>query len=89
MTIRYEDIIGPRGNTSEEHQVETISQILEYLSISRTDSEIHDLIPKFLGIKTATLRNGRSGEWRSRLSESACSAVTEHLDDLIYEMGYS
>ena len=89
MTIRYEDIIGPRGNTSEAHQVETISQILKHLSIIKTDSEIQDLIPKFLGIKTATLRNGRSGEWRSRLSEPACNAVTEHLNDLIHEMGYS
>lgn len=88
MTVRYEDIIGPRGSGSLEVQYETIRRLLEFVGVEVNDHEIENLIPKFLGVNTATMRSGTSGEWKAKLSEAAQVAVNRELRDVILRMGY-
>ncbi len=60
-TVRFEELIGPKGGASHEQQVSAIQRILTHLNVSDDPEE---LAQKVYNPHAFTFHKGKSGSWR-------------------------
>ena len=87
-TIKYEDIVGETGSELSQKQIDTVTNALAYLGLEYSANEIEDMFPKFLGVRTATMRKGKAGGWKNALDNKALDLVEEKLSRPLIDMGY-
>ena len=90
LTIKFEELIGSRGNGSDELQSNILEGILDHIGIAGiprgTIIKIQDSL--FAGRKN-TFRRGTIDSWAVEMPRSIRSYVNEHLAGLIESLGYS
>ena len=85
LTLRFEDLAGPRGGGSAESQLNAISALFEH---TKLDPETDRVLTGGSHKKTATLRKGIIGEWRDFFDEPLLAEVNAASSNWLDEFGY-
>ena len=84
LTCRFEEL------TSEHMDVRTgaVSAVAAHVERPLTAEQAARVAERAVGSKTATLRKGRSGEWRRHLTDDHKDALKDRMGDLLIDLGY-
>ena len=93
MAVRFEDLIGERGGSSEKKRLDTIAQIFAYLGVEVTREEIASSFTstKMNPNESHTFRKGgegRIGSWKGVFKQQHKDAFKKVAGDLLIELGY-
>lgn len=85
--IRFEDLIGSKGNGSDEKQHETIQRIAHHLGITLTEAEIASIVGQLFG-GTATFHEGKIGSWRDYFTHEHKELCKKYIGSLLIHLKY-
>lgn len=87
LTLRFEDLVGPRGGGSREAQERDLGRLASAIGAT-CDGATRSRIADCLFGGTATFRRGAIGSWRDVFSREVIEAFKDHTGDLLIELGY-
>ena len=87
LTVRFEDLVGPRGGGSEEAQLDTIRAIRAHLGLADDAAAVETAAANSFG-RSPTFRSGRSSGWRQHLSAEQAARVEDLAGDAMRRLGY-
>lgn len=85
--IRFEDLIGPKGQGKQEKQIETIFNLASYIGMPISKEQALEYGEKLFGA-TATFREGQIGSWKNACSESQKAWLKENFGEELIRLGY-
>jgi len=85
--MRFEDLIGSKGNGSDEMQRETIQRIANHLGVSLTEAEITSITQQLFG-GTATFHEGKIGSWKDYFTPEHKDLCKKHAGRLLIQLKY-
>jgi hypothetical protein len=85
LTVRFEDLVGPKGGGNIEVQIDTITRIAEFTDAGEINMD--NLSGALFG-GTKVFRKGAIGSWKDEFSSSLVKEVHDSLGDVIVRMGY-
>ncbi|PHR84385.1 MAG: hypothetical protein COA59_07240 [Colwellia sp.] len=85
-SVKFEDIIGVKGLSSEEKQIETIKKIEDFLEIN--DSSLLKQKDKIYYEKAETFRKAKINDWKNYFDEEIKVLVKNSMGDYLIELGY-
>jgi hypothetical protein len=88
LLIRFEDLIGAKGQGSRERQLDTIKRICHYLELDATPQEIARVAGEVFDPGALTFREGQIGTWQRYFKPQHHQAFNKLLDDSIEQFGY-
>lgn len=96
LTIKFEDLIGPRGKGTLEKQMHTVNQIAYYLNINMSEAEVRAVaeysnIYQSPNVQYAMGRSylqGQIGNWREHFNESNKALFKKLFGKELIELGY-
>lgn len=68
LSIKYEDLVGPKGGGSKEKQIKAINSIVEFLNLQTSKQHVQIVADSIFG-DTSTFRKGQIGSWKQHFSE--------------------
>jgi len=86
-SIKFEDLVGPKGGGSLKGQYESIKRIAEHLNMHFTDKQIARKASSLFG-GTGTFRKGQIGSWKKNFKEEHKQAFKEIAGQLLIDLGY-
>ena len=86
-SIRFEDLVGPKGGGNLEAQLNSIKKIIEHLGIFLTEDQIHQKAESLFG-GTWTFRKGQIGSWKKHFNEDHKKVFKEVAGQLLIDFGY-
>lgn len=87
LTLRFEDLVGPRGGGSSAAQQDSIAAIAEAAGLSLEPSEIEDVGRRSFATG-GTFRRGVAGAWREHLQGEPERLLMEEIGDYLTRRGY-
>jgi hypothetical protein len=88
-TIRYEELLGPRGGGSRAAQLATVRKVMSHLELSEQAFPIEPIADAIYSTRSATFRTGRIGDWRATLTPDHDALMGSGWRDLLHRMGYA
>lgn len=88
LTIRFEDLIGPRGGGSELVQRGIVKEVADHLSLSLSEYELQNVLDNSFSTKSVTFRKGSSGDWSNHFSIENKDIFKEVSGDLLQKYKY-
>ncbi len=85
--VKFEDIIGEKGNGTYLNQFETIQKLTQYLNLSLSENQIDYLIKTLHG-KSYSFREGKTGNWRDVFTEEHKKLFKELFNHFLVDFGY-
>lgn len=86
LTVRFEELVGPKGGGNAELQIDAISRIASFVDAGEVNlAKVCDGL--FGGTKV--FRKGTIGSWKDEFSASLIEKVNESLGEEIAHMGYA
>ena len=86
-TIRFEDLVGPRGGGSLECQLKEIKKIANHLRLDVDDQVIEKVADQLFG-GTETFRKGQIGSWKDHFELRHKEAFKKIAGQLLIDLGY-
>jgi len=87
-TVRFEDLIGPKGRGDVKVQVGAVKRIAHYLGIPLTQSLLTYCLTNLFGGKRETFRQGQIGSWRYHFTKEHKQLFKKHGGKLLKELSY-
>jgi sulfotransferase 6B1 len=87
-TVRFEDLVGSRGNGQDESRINTIRSIASYLDLKISDSRIRDIDQLQVNKNSSTRRQGKIGGWINEFDRDHESCFNEIAGALTQKYGY-
>jgi hypothetical protein len=85
--VRFEDLVGARGNGSFDVQYETIARVANHLGMSLSLPEIFFAAKKIFG-NTSTFKSGKIGTWKKYFTQGNKDFFKQHAGQLLIDLGY-
>lgn len=89
LLIRFEDLIGTKGQGSKQRQISTIQKICQFLELDINYEEISSVADKVFDTNALTFREGQIGTWQRYFKPEHHNALNKLLDDNIEQFGYT
>jgi hypothetical protein len=83
--IRFEDIVGPQGGSTEKLQSECLERAIQFLGIT---ADINAVAQTLFG-GTKTFRQGRANAWKETFTESHQREFEREFGDVLQIYGYT
>lgn len=77
LVLRYEDIIGPLGGGDREAQYHAYERLAEHIGLTIPPEELRSRVDVIYDPNAPFFVSGKTGNWRSILTERLASAVEE------------
>ena len=89
ITLKFEDLVGHRGGGSNENQILSIHNLIDYLDlVSEFDNEkVSNIAKNSFGV-SGTFRKGKIGAWKDFFSHSDKELYKSKIGDLLIDIGY-
>ena len=89
ITLKFEDLVGHRGGGSNENQILSIHNLIDYLDlVSEFDNEkVSNIAKNSFGV-SGTFRKGKIGAWIDFFSHSDKELYKSKIGDLLIDIGY-
>lgn len=71
IIVRFEDLVGSRGNQSNLSQIETLKKLASFLGVKMSDSKIEALAKTLYHKDSGTFRKGKTKEYQNEFSPLA------------------
>ncbi len=100
VIIRYEDLVGEKGNGTKVAQIKELKRLAEAIEVSVTEESLEEIADQLFGdhpdqekrLKLAdpqiTFRKGKTGSWKDVFKEEHKEAFKQKFGDALIEMGY-
>ena len=85
--IKFEDLIGPKGNGSLQKQLKTIKAIAQHININLSNKQILNISNNLFG-NTETFRKGQIGDWKNHFSQKHKLLAKKTLGKILIDLGY-
>jgi hypothetical protein len=89
LVVRFESLVGPRGNGDLDEQIQTTRRIADHVGHPLTREQAERVARKMWSTNSVTFRRGRIGDWSNHfdaeLKETFKAACGQWLIDLGYE----
>jgi len=88
-TVRFENLVGPRGGGSEQTQIQEIKNITQHFGLTRSDEEIKHIANNLFG-DTNTFREGKIDSWKKEFTPAVKKAfkANSELMQMLITLGY-
>jgi len=87
LEIKFEDLVGPKGNGSQESQLKKISEIAKHINVNLPDYEAVKISNNLFG-NTNTFRKGQIGTWKKYFTEEHKLLAKKHFGKILIDLGY-
>jgi hypothetical protein len=87
LTLSFENLVGARGGGSAFAQTAALEALFAHLGRSDLD-KITSISAQASGVKTATLRKGKIGEWRDSFDVETCALCQREFGSFLARTGY-
>lgn len=89
LTMKFEDLVGPRGGGETKNQVSCIKSLSTHLELSENfdDASILNIAKNSFGT-SGTFRKGKIGGWSDVFTFEDKQLFSSALSDLLVELGY-
>lgn len=89
LTIKFEDLVGEKGDGSLSNQLITIRAIINHLELRDqiSDDMISDIAKNSFGV-SGTFRKGKIGGWKSTFTLKDIELYKTIISDLLIDIGY-
>lgn len=84
-TVRFEELIGPRGGGSREQQIKAVERVLTHLNI---DEDPEALAEKVYNPSAFTFHKGKTGSWREHYSAQQYDLFEKRFGEILNLFGY-
>jgi len=89
LTVRFEDLVGPKGGGSKKSQMDALRAIVDHLKLPKTDHELSLVADNSFGKPgEKTFSKGKIGQWKTTFKEHHKSLFKTVFGDELIEMGY-
>lgn len=89
LTVKYEDLVGPKGGGTKKKQMEELRRIVDHLKLPKSDQELSYVADNSYGKPgEKTFDNGKIGQWKSKFKEYHKSLFKTVYGNELIEMGY-
>lgn len=85
-SVKFEDIIGEKGSSSEKKQIETLEKIENFLGLEK--NTLVGQRDKVFYKKSETFRKGKVNDWINYFDDDIKAFVKKDISDLLIELGY-
>ena len=86
LNVRFEDLIGEKGGSTQTAQRITVENIAKYLEV-RTPN-IRKVIEELFGAGRVTFRKGKVDSWRTEIPYELIPIINNELGDILSLWGY-
>lgn len=88
IVVRFEDLVGTRGGSSDEVQLETVTRLFKSAGLAKTEEEISSIAVQLHGPGKRTFRKGTIGEAWKEMTAAQLSRLDEMLSDVYARWDY-
>jgi hypothetical protein len=89
LVVRFEELVGSRGGSSDELQFETLQKIATFLNVNMSSIELQNVAEKMKTPNTPTFRTGKTGGWRGYFNDELIDLFNSKMGSLMNKYGYS
>jgi hypothetical protein len=83
LFLKFEDLIGEKGDGSAKKQKHTINKVLQYLNLERSNQEISSIRDKLFYRKAETFNKGQIGRWKTELNDQVIDLIKHKLNNSV------
>ncbi|WP_426962139.1 sulfotransferase domain-containing protein [Haloparvum alkalitolerans] len=87
-TVRFEDLIGPKGGGDRSSQERTVRRIAHHLDVSIDENDLSHIADKTYSSGSDTFRKGLIGDWKNHFTPAHVEAFKEETGDALVRLGY-
>lgn len=87
LTLRFEDLVGPKGGGTRDRQVTAIVALARHIGMAVSPEEAEEIGEAMFG-RGLTFRRGQIGAWREYFSKTVLDEFYSISGDAIRDMGY-
>ena len=89
LTVKYEDLVGPKGGGSKKRQMAELRRIVDHIQLPKSDQELSYVADNSYGKPgDKTFNKGKIGQWKSKFKEYHKSLFKTVYGNELIEMGY-
>lgn len=89
LLIRFEDLIGPKGNATETEQFQAFKKICDFAGVSRSEDQINLAMTKLYGgTNTFTPNKKKVGGWVNHFEDRHILKAQEQYTKMLLSFGY-
>ena len=88
LTIRFEDLIGSRGDGDAAKQYQAYQRVFDHVRRPADPETIAAISERMQHKSSATFRRGRIGDWRLHFNDDHKATVKQQVGDLLIQWGY-
>lgn len=85
--VRFEDLVGPKGDGSLERQIKEIDACAEFANVPLGDAAAEKIAHLLFGFG-GTFRAGKIGTWRKVFTPEIRQLFKDHSNQLLLQLGY-
>lgn len=89
MTVRFEDLIGGRGGGSDNHQLDRVAALLQYLGYGSEEDSSTAIAERLFSEKSITFRAGTIDSWRADLPNDLAQEIEDRCGESMSRLGYT
>lgn len=88
LVVRFEDLVGARGGSSDEVRLHQIQRISDFLGINLSAQQLDSMISSLDTPKSSTFRSGQIDGWKKHLNEEQLSLIKKRMGQNNNLFGY-
>lgn len=88
LAVKFEELIGLKGGGAIDAQAKSIDRLLSFLEIELSIAQKRVVAEKIFHPKAETFYKGQIYRWRDEIGNNAQIEITNHLKDILDELGY-
>ncbi len=88
FTVRFEDLIGPKGGGDSHTQISTLTGVADHLGLKLSSKKILQVADRLYNPKSLTFRKGRIGGWKAMFNDEHKKVFKKLAGELLIELGY-
>lgn len=88
LTVRFEDLIGPRGGGDPTVQIAAVQAVAAHVMRPLSAEAARDVANAIWSPRSSTFRRGEAGEWREQFEPSHVAAVKAAAGAALIQLGY-
>ena len=89
LTLRFEEIIGPKGGGKREVQYRTFEKLINHIRHPINRDELYRQVDATYNEQSTLFVKGKIGQWREVFSDKVLDAFNSHAGYLLDVLGYS
>jgi len=88
LTVRFEDLIGPKGNGTIIRQYNTLTRISNHIGLNLDRGELERIAQNTYNPKSETFHRGQIGVWKDMFRQTHVQMFKKIAGNLLVELGY-